>query len=128
MQNLSISCALVCLIVLGSAALVGAFGIFHHQISAVLVTGVMYLLAGLSHEYNYIIIQYLKWHLLILQYVSLEPWKIHRFQNRTLGLKIKNIECRTIGWNVLYLKICLTLYVFDLVTQFKVCIQRNNII
>ncbi|KOB69290.1 Uncharacterized protein OBRU01_17115 [Operophtera brumata] len=46
MQNLSISCALVCLIVLGSAALVGAFGVCKHQISAVLVTGVMYLLAG----------------------------------------------------------------------------------
>lgn len=46
MQNLSISCALVCLIILGSAALVGAFGVFKHQISAVLVTGVMYLLAG----------------------------------------------------------------------------------
>ncbi|XP_044732283.1 uncharacterized protein LOC123295122 isoform X2 [Chrysoperla carnea] len=46
MQNLSISCALVCLIVLGSAALVGAFGVCRHQISAVLVTGVMYLLAA----------------------------------------------------------------------------------
>lgn len=46
MQNLSISCALVCLIILGSAALVGAFGVFQHQISAVLVTGVMYLLAA----------------------------------------------------------------------------------
>ncbi|KAF2899338.1 hypothetical protein ILUMI_06829, partial [Ignelater luminosus] len=45
MQNLSISCSLVCLIILGSAALVGAFGVCQHQISAVLVTGVMYLLA-----------------------------------------------------------------------------------
>ncbi|XP_022906661.1 uncharacterized protein [Onthophagus taurus] len=46
MQNLSISCALVCLIILGTAALVGAFGVCQHQISAVLVTGVMYLLAA----------------------------------------------------------------------------------
>ncbi|CAH0391460.1 unnamed protein product [Bemisia tabaci] len=46
MQNLSISCALVCLIILGCSALVGAFGILKHQISAVLVTGVMYLLAA----------------------------------------------------------------------------------
>jgi len=46
MQNLSISCALVCLIILGSSALVGTFGVLKHQISAVLVTGVMYLLAG----------------------------------------------------------------------------------
>lgn len=46
MQNLSISCSLVCLIILGTAALVGAFGVCQHQISAVLVTGVMYLLAA----------------------------------------------------------------------------------
>lgn len=46
MQNVSISCALVCLIILASAALIGAFGILKHQLSAILVTGVMYLLAG----------------------------------------------------------------------------------
>lgn len=46
MQNLSISCSLVCLIILGSAALVGAFGVCQRQLSAILVTGVMYLLAG----------------------------------------------------------------------------------
>lgn len=51
MQNLSISCALVCLIILGCSALVGAFGVLKHQISAVLVTGVMYLLAGMSSLY-----------------------------------------------------------------------------
>lgn len=50
MQNLSISCALVCLIILGSAALVGSFGICQRQISAILVTGVMYLLAGNSRS------------------------------------------------------------------------------
>lgn len=48
MQNLSISCSLVCLIILGSAALLGAFGVCQRQISAILVTGVMYLLAGKS--------------------------------------------------------------------------------
>jgi hypothetical protein len=46
MQNLSISCAIVCLIILASSALVGLLGVFKHQISAVLVTAVMYLLAG----------------------------------------------------------------------------------
>ncbi|XP_058796591.1 uncharacterized protein LOC131667272 isoform X1 [Phymastichus coffea] len=46
MQNLSISCSLVCLIILGAAVFVGFFGLCRHQISAVLVTGVMYLLAG----------------------------------------------------------------------------------
>ncbi|KPI93080.1 PREDICTED: uncharacterized protein LOC106118897 [Papilio xuthus] len=58
MQNLSISCAMVCLIVLGSAALVGAFGVCKHQISAVLVTGVMYLLAGLFAMFTLMIIHF----------------------------------------------------------------------
>ncbi|CAH2080322.1 unnamed protein product, partial [Iphiclides podalirius] len=58
MQNLSISCALVCLIVLGSAALVGAFGVCKHQISAVLVTGVMYLLAGLFATFTLLIMHW----------------------------------------------------------------------
>ena len=47
MQNLAIACAMVCLILLGSAILVGLFGIFRTQISAVLVTGVIYVLAAL---------------------------------------------------------------------------------
>ncbi|XP_072931528.1 uncharacterized protein [Epargyreus clarus] len=58
MQNLSISCALVCLIVLGSAALVGIFGVCKHQISAVLITGVMYLLAGLFAMFTLMIIHF----------------------------------------------------------------------
>lgn len=47
MHNLSISCAMVCVILLASAALLGTFGIMKRQISAVLITGVMYILAGL---------------------------------------------------------------------------------
>ncbi|CAG9862443.1 unnamed protein product [Phyllotreta striolata] len=62
MQNLSISCALVCLIVLGSAALVGAFGVFQHQISAVLVTGVMYLLAASFALFTLTIIHFKRMH------------------------------------------------------------------
>lgn len=58
MQNLSISCALVCLIVLGSSALVGTFGVCKHQISAVLITGVMYLLAGLFAMFTLMIIHF----------------------------------------------------------------------
>ncbi|XP_050715322.1 uncharacterized protein LOC126998048 isoform X4 [Eriocheir sinensis] len=46
MQNLSISCALVCCILLGASAVVGSFGIIQRQISAVLITGVMYILAS----------------------------------------------------------------------------------
>ncbi|XP_066972913.1 uncharacterized protein [Macrobrachium rosenbergii] len=46
MQNLSISCSLVCCILLGASAVVGSFGIIQRQISAVLITGVMYILAA----------------------------------------------------------------------------------
>ncbi|XP_066258437.1 uncharacterized protein [Euwallacea similis] len=63
MQNLSISCALVCLIILGSAALVGAFGVFQHQISAVLVTGVMYLLAASFALFTLTIIHFKRLHI-----------------------------------------------------------------
>ncbi|KAL7033551.1 hypothetical protein ACKWTF_007639 [Chironomus riparius] len=58
MQNLSISCALVCLIILGSAALIGAFGVCQRQISAILVTGVMYLLAALFALFTLMIIHF----------------------------------------------------------------------
>lgn len=37
---------MVCVILLGSAALLGTFGIIKRQLSAILVTGVMYILAG----------------------------------------------------------------------------------
>ena len=48
MQNLSISCALVSLILLVASALVGLFGVLQKQNSAVLITGFMYLMAGQS--------------------------------------------------------------------------------
>uniref|UniRef100_T1IXT7 Uncharacterized protein n=1 Tax=Strigamia maritima TaxID=126957 RepID=T1IXT7_STRMM len=47
MQNLAISCAIVCLILLTCAVLVGTFAIGRKQTSAVLVTAVMYILAGM---------------------------------------------------------------------------------
>ncbi len=40
---------MVCVILLASAALLGTFGIMKRQISAVLITGVMYILAGNAH-------------------------------------------------------------------------------
>uniref|UniRef100_A0A336M2S7 CSON009461 protein n=1 Tax=Culicoides sonorensis TaxID=179676 RepID=A0A336M2S7_CULSO len=58
MQNLSISCALVCLIILASAALVGAFGVCQRQLSAILVTGVMYFLAALFAVFTLTIIHF----------------------------------------------------------------------
>ncbi|VVC34820.1 Hypothetical protein CINCED_3A020718 [Cinara cedri] len=50
MQNVSISCGLVCIIITLTASLIGLFSIFGHQVSAMLITAVMYLLAG---NYNY---------------------------------------------------------------------------
>lgn len=58
MQNLTISCSLVCLIILGTAALLGAFGIYQRQISAILITGVMYLLAALFALFTLMIIHF----------------------------------------------------------------------
>ncbi|XP_032780676.2 uncharacterized protein LOC116918964 [Daphnia magna] len=55
MHNLSISCAMVCVILLASAALLGAFGIIKRQISAVLITGVMYILAALFAVFSLVI-------------------------------------------------------------------------
>ncbi|XP_022179364.1 uncharacterized protein LOC111039981 [Myzus persicae] len=46
MQNMSISCALVCIIIVVTASLIGLFSICRHQISAMLITAVMYLLAA----------------------------------------------------------------------------------
>lgn len=58
MQNLTISCSLVCLIILGTAAFLGAFGICQRQINAVLVTGVLYLLAALFALFTLMIIHF----------------------------------------------------------------------
>nr|CAH0099045.1 unnamed protein product [Daphnia galeata] len=55
MHNLSISCAMVCVILLASAALLGTFGIIKRQISAVLITGVMYILAALFAIFSLVI-------------------------------------------------------------------------
>lgn len=46
MKNLAMSCSLVSLILVGASALVGGFGICKRQLSAVMVTGVMFILAA----------------------------------------------------------------------------------
>lgn len=50
MQNMSISCALVCIIIVVTASLIGLFSVFHNQISAMLITAVMFFLAGNSNN------------------------------------------------------------------------------
>jgi len=46
MQNLSISCSLVCLIILGAALVVLWVGLIERQVPPVLVSAVLYFLAG----------------------------------------------------------------------------------
>ncbi|XP_050542528.1 uncharacterized protein LOC126906202 isoform X1 [Daktulosphaira vitifoliae] len=46
MLKVSISCALVCIIIVGTALLIGLFSILQHQISAMLITAVLYILAS----------------------------------------------------------------------------------
>ncbi|XP_029833461.3 uncharacterized protein LOC115317857 [Ixodes scapularis] len=46
MRNLAMSCSLVSLILMGASALVGGFGICKRQLSAVMVTGVMFILSA----------------------------------------------------------------------------------
>lgn len=47
MRNLAMSCSIVSLILITSSFPVGGFGIFKRQLSAVMVTGVMFILAAL---------------------------------------------------------------------------------
>ncbi|KFM67415.1 hypothetical protein X975_09053, partial [Stegodyphus mimosarum] len=44
MRNLAMSCAIVCLILLGSSAALGILGLIKNEISTIMVTGVMYSL------------------------------------------------------------------------------------
>lgn len=46
MRNLAMSCSLVSLILMGASAVVGGFGICKRQLSAVMVTGVMFILSA----------------------------------------------------------------------------------
>lgn len=52
MRNLAMSCAMVCLILLGFSAPLGIFGLIKKQISSIMVTGVMYMLAAVFGVFN----------------------------------------------------------------------------
>ena len=54
MQNLSISCSLVCLIILVACLLVFWIGLIERQVPPVLVVSVLYLLAGTNYNILYI--------------------------------------------------------------------------
>ena len=52
MRNLAMSCAIVSLILLGTSAPLGILGLIKKQISTIMVTGVMYILAGTFYKRN----------------------------------------------------------------------------
>ncbi|XP_064478856.1 uncharacterized protein LOC135392111 [Ornithodoros turicata] len=58
MRNLAMSCSIVSLILIGASFLVGGFGIFKRQLSAVMVTGVMFILAAGKEDMQCRLIDY----------------------------------------------------------------------
>ncbi|GFQ73277.1 uncharacterized protein TNCT_281971 [Trichonephila clavata] len=58
MRNLAMSCAMVCLILLSFSAPLGLLGLFKKQISTIMVTGVMYILAGVFGVFNLAFMQF----------------------------------------------------------------------
>jgi len=55
MQNSAISCVIVTLLCLIAAACTGFFGVWKKQVSACMVTGVMYSVSGNLLNYNLLI-------------------------------------------------------------------------
>ncbi|GFR05171.1 uncharacterized protein TNCT_211291 [Trichonephila clavata] len=58
MRNLAMSCAIVCMILLGSSAPLGILGLFKKQISTIMVTGVMYSLAAVFGVFNLVFMRF----------------------------------------------------------------------
>ncbi|KAF8793898.1 hypothetical protein HNY73_001930 [Argiope bruennichi] len=58
MRNLAMSCAMVCLILLAFSAPLGLLGLFKKQISTIMVTGVMYILAGVFGVFNLVFMHF----------------------------------------------------------------------
>ncbi|GBL97101.1 hypothetical protein AVEN_254137-1 [Araneus ventricosus] len=58
MRNLAMSCAMVCLILLAFSAPLGILGLFKKQISTIMVTGVMYILAGVFGVFNLVFMHF----------------------------------------------------------------------
>ena len=61
MRNLAISCSLVTLILVASTILLGAFGLVFKQLSALMVTGVLFLMAGIFGIFTYCFMIFRRW-------------------------------------------------------------------
>ncbi|OQR72410.1 hypothetical protein BIW11_03778, partial [Tropilaelaps mercedesae] len=62
MRNLAVSCSLVTLILVASTILLGAFGLLFKQLSALMVTGVLFLMAGVFGIFTYCFMIYRRTH------------------------------------------------------------------
>ncbi|XP_042907479.1 uncharacterized protein [Parasteatoda tepidariorum] len=58
MRNLAMSCAIVCLILLGCSGPLGLLGLYKKQISTIMVTGVMYSLAAVFGTFNLVFMRF----------------------------------------------------------------------
>ncbi|XP_013791323.1 uncharacterized protein LOC106475171 [Limulus polyphemus] len=91
MRNLGMSCAMVSLILLGACAIVGSFGLIKRQISAVMVTGVMFFLAALFGLFT----------LAFMYFKRVKPEGVYTSTVMDKGLPMKYLRTRefTMGWS-----------------------------
>ncbi|XP_076366158.1 uncharacterized protein LOC143255031 isoform X1 [Tachypleus tridentatus] len=91
MRNLGMSCAMVSLILLGASAVVGSFGLVKRQISAVMVTGVMFFLAALFGLFT----------LAFMYFKRVKPEGVYTSTIMDKGLPITYLRTRefTMGWS-----------------------------
>ncbi|XP_054707931.1 uncharacterized protein LOC129217627 [Uloborus diversus] len=90
MRNLAMSCAMVSLILLGFSAPLGIFGLFKKQISTVMVTGVMYILAAVFGIFN----------LAFMHFKRVKPDGFYTSTILDLNLPEEYMKARefTVGW------------------------------
>ncbi|XP_076309147.1 uncharacterized protein LOC143224761 isoform X1 [Tachypleus tridentatus] len=93
MRNLAMSCAMVCLILLATCALVGSFGLIKRQLSAVMVTGVMFFLAALFGLFT----------LAFMYFKRVKPEGVYTSTIIDKGIPVEYLRARefTMGWSAL---------------------------
>ncbi|XP_022249347.1 uncharacterized protein LOC111087338 [Limulus polyphemus] len=93
MHNLAMSCAMVSLILLATCALVGAFGLMKRQLSAIMVTGVMFFLAALFGLFT----------LAFMYFKRVKPEGVHTSTVIDKGIPVEYLRARefTMGWSAL---------------------------
>ncbi|XP_035234154.1 uncharacterized protein LOC118205984 [Stegodyphus dumicola] len=90
MRNLAMSCAIVCLILLAFSGPLGILGLFKKQISTIMVTGVMYILAAVFGIFT----------LAFMHFKRIKPDGFYTSTILDLNLPEEYMKCRnfTVGW------------------------------